>query len=65
MKISDYVAMFGNMAFITESFKNEGYAPVNTEKKKKNLVNLINFNFGNLEIRELISANTIADRAVM
>ena len=65
MKISDYVAMFGNMAFITESFKNGGYAPINTEDFQKNLVNLINFNFGNLEIRELVSANTIADRAVM
>ena len=65
MKISDYVAMFGNMAFITDSFKNDGYAPINTEVFQKNLVNLINFNFGNLEIRELVSANTIADRAVM
>ena len=65
MKISDYVAMSGNMAFITDSFKNGGYAPINTEDFQKNLVNLINFNFGNLEIRELVSANTIADRAVM
>ena len=65
MKISDYVALFGNMAFITDSFKNVGYAPINTEDFQKNLVNLINFNFGNLEIRELVSANTIADRAVM
>lgn len=65
MKISDYIGIFGDMAFITESFKNGGYAPINTEDFQKNLVNLIKFNFGNLEIRELVSAETIADRAVM
>ena len=65
MKISDYIDAFNDMSFITDSFKNSGYEPIKSEDFQKNLVNLIKFNFGNLEIRELVSIETIADRAVM
>lgn len=65
MKISEYIAIFNNMSFINESFKNDGYAPINTELFQKNIVSLIRFNFGSLEIRESVSIDTIVDRAVM
>lgn len=62
--LNDYIAIHGVDSFINDDFSENGYSPINTADFQKKLCAYMQNSFGSLEIRETVTEDSIAGRAV-